>query len=138
MFSNCTVITWILVSSTLKQNLTNTHQKSINCLTVFSMSMVSSYAGGPQNGTQRCVGRFFRAQSRRYTTYWAAHGGLGDHAQRIIDQRGAQVIPIRDADGFFQTIQNNVESIEEYFQAPSAFDGSSCRKLETLYVEARI
>ena len=56
----------------------------------------------------------FRAQSRRFTTYWAAHGTLTDQAERLIEHRDAQVIPIRDADGFFQTIQNNVESIEEY------------------------
>ena len=39
---------------------------------------------------------------------------LGGEAQRLIDHRGAQVIPIEDADTFFQTIQRHVESIEEF------------------------
>ncbi len=55
-----------------------------------------------------------RAPSRRFTTYWAARGGPGDRAQKLIDQRQAQVIPIEDADTFFQSIQQNVESIEEF------------------------
>ena len=35
-----------------------------------------------------------RAPSRRFSTYWAARGEPGDEAQRLIDHRGAQVIPI--------------------------------------------
>ena len=55
-----------------------------------------------------------RAPSRRFTTYWAARGEPGDEAQRLIDHRGAQVISIEDADTFFQTVQQQVESIEEF------------------------
>ena len=54
-----------------------------------------------------------RAPSRRFTTYWAARGKPGDAAQRLIDHRGAQVIPIEDADTFFETLQQSVEAIEE-------------------------
>ena len=39
---------------------------------------------------------------------------LGDKAQKLIDHRRAQVIPIEDADVFFQSIQQNVQSIEEF------------------------
>ena len=56
----------------------------------------------------------FRAKSRRFTTYWAVRGEPGDEAQRLIDHRGAQVISIKDADTFFQTVQQQVESIEEF------------------------
>ena len=56
----------------------------------------------------------YRAPSRRFSTYWAARGEPGDEAQRLMDHRGAQVIPIEDADTFFQTIQQSVESIEEF------------------------
>ncbi len=55
-----------------------------------------------------------RAPSRRFTTYWAVRGEPGDKAQKLIDHRKAQVIPIEDADTFFQSIQQNVESIEEF------------------------
>ena len=55
-----------------------------------------------------------RAPSRRFTTYWAARGEPGDEAQRLIDHRGAQVISIEDADTFFQTVQQQVESLEEF------------------------
>lgn len=56
----------------------------------------------------------FRAPSRRFTTYWAVRGEPGVEAQRLIDHRGAQVIPIQDADCFFPAVQEYVESIEEY------------------------
>ena len=55
-----------------------------------------------------------RAPSRRFTTYWATRGEPGDRAQHLIGQRGAQVIRITDADTFFRTVQQHVESIEEF------------------------
>ncbi len=55
-----------------------------------------------------------RASSRRFTTYWTVRGEPGDKAQKLIDHRQAQVIPIEDADTFFQNVQQNVESIEEF------------------------
>jgi len=55
-----------------------------------------------------------RAPSRRFTTYWALRGEAGSEAQRLVDQRCAKVIPIEAADGFFEKIQQTVESIEEF------------------------
>ena len=55
-----------------------------------------------------------RAPSRRFTTYWAARGKPNDSAQQLISHRRAQVIPIEAADVFFQTLQQQVESIEEF------------------------
>ena len=56
----------------------------------------------------------FRAKSHRFTTYWAVQGELGDKAEQLIHHRRAQEIPIKDADAFFQTVQQQVESIEEF------------------------
>lgn len=55
-----------------------------------------------------------RTPSRRFTTYWAVRGEASDEARRLIDHRRAQVISIEDADTFFQTVQRNVESLEEF------------------------
>ena len=55
-----------------------------------------------------------RSPSRRFTTYWTVRGTLGDEAQRLIAHRDAHVIRIEDADTFFTTIQQHVESIEEF------------------------
>ena len=55
-----------------------------------------------------------RAPSRRFSTYWAVRGKPSDRAQELISHRRAQVIPIEDADVFFQTLQQQVESIEEF------------------------
>ena len=57
-----------------------------------------------------------RAPSRRFTTYWATRGEPGNKAQRLIEQRGARVIRIEDADTFFHAVQQHVESIEEFSQ----------------------
>lgn len=55
-----------------------------------------------------------RAPSRRFTTYWSVRGEANDEAQRLIEHRQAQVVPIRDADAFFKTIQQTVQSLDEY------------------------
>ena len=56
----------------------------------------------------------FRAKSHRFTTYWAVRDELGGKAQQLIHHRRAQEIPIKDADAFFQTVQQQVKSIEEF------------------------
>ena len=56
----------------------------------------------------------FRAKSHRFTTYWTVRGELGDKAQQLIHHRRAQEILIKDADAFFQTVQQQVESLEEF------------------------
>ena len=79
-----------------------------------------------------------RAQSRRFSTYWAARGELGDHARQLVNHRGAQVISIQDADRFFQTIQESVESIEEYSKPHPLSTESAVRNSEALSVGRRI
>ena len=55
-----------------------------------------------------------RASSRRFTTYWAVHGEVGDEARQLIEHRGAESIPIKDADEFFSTVQQHVESLQDF------------------------
>ena len=55
-----------------------------------------------------------RAPSRRFTTYWAVRSKPDDRAQQLISHRRAQTIPIADADTFFQTVREHVESIEKF------------------------
>jgi len=56
-----------------------------------------------------------RATSRRFAHYWAVYGGkTGKKAQQLVEQRGGQVISINGADSFFQTLQQLVESLEEF------------------------
>jgi len=55
-----------------------------------------------------------RAPSRRFATYWAARGGPSASAQQLIDHRGAQVVAIKDADSFLVSVQQQVESLEEF------------------------
>ena len=59
-------------------------------------------------------GAFMRAQSRRFTTYWALMGDPGDAAQRLIDHRKAEVVPINGADAFFEAVREQVEAIDEF------------------------
>ena len=56
----------------------------------------------------------YRASSRRFTTYWAARGEVTDEARRLIEHRGAESIPIKDADEFFGTLHQHVESLQEF------------------------
>ena len=54
-----------------------------------------------------------RAQSRRFSMYWAVHGEIEDEAQRLIKHRSAEMIPINDADDFLDTVQQHVESLRQ-------------------------
>lgn len=55
-----------------------------------------------------------RAASRRFSTYWAFRGDLGVDAKRIIEHRRAERIVIDTADSFFETLQQSIESIDEF------------------------
>ena len=56
----------------------------------------------------------YRAPSRRFTTFWATRGEPTEAAKRLIDYRRPEVLPINDADSFFQTVEETVESIQEF------------------------
>ena len=49
--------------------------------------------------------------SRRYSTYWAAHGPLEDAAQRIVTHRRGQIVSIPDADSFFGNLDDQVQTL---------------------------
>lgn len=55
-----------------------------------------------------------RAPSRRFATYWAVRGVPSESANQLIAHRGAEVIPIDNADAFFQSVQQQVMSLEEF------------------------
>ncbi len=55
-----------------------------------------------------------RAPSRRFATYWTVREEPTDEAKRLIEHRGAQVVRIKDADTFFESVRRHVESIEEF------------------------
>ena len=77
---------------------------------------------------------FNRASSRRFTTYWAAHGETEDEARRLIEHRGAELIPIKDAEEFFGTVQQHVESLLEFARPHPLSTEAAVASLETLPV----
>lgn len=56
---------------------------------------------------------FLRAPNRRYSVYWAARGRLGGGAEELVKHRHARVVPIVDADSFFSTVRQRVETLEQ-------------------------
>jgi hypothetical protein len=55
-----------------------------------------------------------RRPSRRFTTFWAHKGPLGDEARRLIDLRRAEIIEIEGADPFFRELAEKVSALEEF------------------------
>jgi len=55
-----------------------------------------------------------RAPSRRFSTYWACRATPSASALTLIEHRGAQLLQIKDADVFFSTLQQQVQSLEEF------------------------
>lgn len=56
----------------------------------------------------------FRAPSRRFATYWASRGEPGEGARKVIDHRSAQNIAIKDADSFFVSLHQHIQSLKEF------------------------
>ncbi len=56
---------------------------------------------------------FLRAPNRRYSMFWAARGNLGGGAQELVEHRRGRVIPIPDADGFFSSLSQRIETLEQ-------------------------
>lgn len=54
-----------------------------------------------------------RCPSRRYGSYWAAHGDLTPEAERLAIGRAAAVIAIDGADEFFEGLLSKVEALDE-------------------------
>jgi SIR2-like domain len=54
-----------------------------------------------------------RCPTRRFSTYWASRGKLGQHAQDLITDRQAAVVTITDADQFFRDLLDNVQALED-------------------------
>ena len=55
-----------------------------------------------------------RCKNRRFPTYWLAKEKLTDETKRIIQHRGAEVIPIDNADHFFIELLEKIESLREF------------------------
>lgn len=54
-----------------------------------------------------------RCASRRFTTYWAYRGRLGDVAKSLVTIRSAQTIRIESADQFFNELSEKVSILDE-------------------------
>jgi hypothetical protein len=66
---------------------------------------------------------FLRAPNRRYSYFWTVRGRVGAGAQEIIDHRRARVLTIKDADGFFTALKNQVVTLEQtHRQNPLTMD----------------
>jgi SIR2-like domain len=78
-----------------------------------------------------------RAPSRRLATYWAVRGESSNQAKRLIDHRSAQVVPIKDADTFFQSVQQNVDSLEEFSRPHPLSTNAAVASLKRYLTEPR-
>lgn len=63
-----------------------------------------------------------RCPTRRYGTYWAAHGPVSPEAERLIANRGAAVMPITDADTFFEALLGKIEALDDLRRQPGNAD----------------
>jgi len=61
-----------------------------------------------------------RAPNRRYTTYWTLHSEPSERASGLIAHREATCIPIENADRFFVTLADRVESLMEVADDPES------------------
>lgn len=61
-----------------------------------------------------------RCPSRRFQTYWAARGDIGQHARELLDHRDGEVVRITDADTFFVSLAEKVSALAQLRAASPA------------------
>jgi hypothetical protein len=54
-----------------------------------------------------------RCKNRRFTTFWATRGHLGDRAKHLVSFKSAEIIQISDADSFFADLQAKVMALTD-------------------------
>jgi hypothetical protein len=54
-----------------------------------------------------------KCETRRFQTFWAARGKLGDRARALLEHREAQLVKVADADAFFVGLVEKVVSLAE-------------------------
>ncbi len=57
-----------------------------------------------------------RAPYRRFSTYWASRGTIGETAKDLIQRRAAHIVPIEGADEFFTKLAELVNVLESFSQ----------------------
>jgi hypothetical protein len=79
----------------------------------------------------------FEAPSRRFTTYWTLRSEPTTKAEKLINHRQAQQIVIDDADTFFLSVQQQVQSLEEYSKPHPLSTDAAVASLKRYISESR-
>lgn len=72
--------------------------------------IVAGWSGAWDHALRKAL---LRAPNRRYPTFWAVRGEIGDGAAELIEHRRATTVAITDADAFFTKIGERVETLTQ-------------------------
>jgi hypothetical protein len=78
-----------------------------------------------------------RCKSRRFSTYWTSRSEPKGASKRLIDFRGAQTIPIKDANAFFREIREKILALESFDRPHPLSAKVAVANLERYIVEDR-
>lgn len=92
----------------------STYPKQINSLLdrIFDEHglIICGWSGEWDEALRRAL---LRAPNRRYAIYWAARSELRNGASELASNRGAKVITVTDADGFFCDLRDRVQTLDQ-------------------------
>ena len=72
--------------------------------------IVAGWSGAWDEALRKAL---LRAPNRRYPTFWAVRGEIGDGAAELIEHRRATTVAITDADAFFTSLRERVETLTQ-------------------------
>lgn len=72
--------------------------------------IICGWSGEWDEALRRAV---MRAPNRRYPIYWATRSELKGSAEELAKHRGAKIVQIADANGFFRDLQDRVATLEK-------------------------
>jgi hypothetical protein len=73
--------------------------------------IVSGWSAEWDTALRTCIER---CSSRRFTTYWAHRGKIGERAASLISLRNASAISTADADSFFKDLDEKIAALESF------------------------
>lgn len=80
-------------------------------------------AGWSGEWDQALRNSILRAPNRRYSVFWTSRSALRSGTQELVDHRRARVVTITDADSFFTTLRERVQTLaESQQQNPAGVD----------------
>lgn len=104
--------------------------KYLDCILDEFGLIVCGWSGIWDIALRNCI---FRTKNNRFSWYWLKKGSIGEETQKLIDFKKFELIDIEDADNFFETLKDKIDSLDDLTMRQSSLSiDLACSTLKRL------